>query len=273
MNITELAVRRPTAIIMGMALILGLGIVGYVNLGADLFPAVNTPVISIHSSYIGAGAEESRQGRDQAHRGRGLRRQRHRHHPLHLRDRVRLHDPAVHDVHRHERRGHRRAEGTGRHGGHAPRGRHPARHDEVRREQPAHPHRLRRGARDARGAVQPGGQDPATTWRACRASATSASRVGQKKQLSITVDKAAMDYYGISATALLGVLQAREPQHPRGGDQAEGARSAGAAGGRVQRTSRTCRNLRVPTPTAEACAWRRSRRWPWTTPIPPRRCA
>ena len=58
MNITELAVRRPTAIIMGMALVLGLGIVGYVNLGADLFPEVNTPVITIHSTYIGAGAEE-----------------------------------------------------------------------------------------------------------------------------------------------------------------------------------------------------------------------
>jgi len=58
MNITELSVKRPTAIIMGMALILGLGIVGYVNLGADLFPAVNTPVISIHSAYVGAGAEE-----------------------------------------------------------------------------------------------------------------------------------------------------------------------------------------------------------------------
>lgn len=58
MNITELAVRRPTAIMMGMALVLGLGIVGYANLGADLFPEVNTPVITIHSTYIGAGAEE-----------------------------------------------------------------------------------------------------------------------------------------------------------------------------------------------------------------------
>ena len=58
MNITELSVKRPTAIIMGMALILGVGIVGYVNLGADLFPAVNTPIISIHSTYVGAGAEE-----------------------------------------------------------------------------------------------------------------------------------------------------------------------------------------------------------------------
>jgi len=58
MSITELAVRRPTAILMGVALIVGLGVVGYVNLGADLFPAVNTPVISIHSAYAGAGAEE-----------------------------------------------------------------------------------------------------------------------------------------------------------------------------------------------------------------------
>jgi HAE1 family hydrophobic/amphiphilic exporter-1 len=58
MNITELSVRRPSAIVMGMTLILGLGVVGYVNLGADLFPSVNTPIISVHSSYIGAGAEE-----------------------------------------------------------------------------------------------------------------------------------------------------------------------------------------------------------------------
>jgi HAE1 family hydrophobic/amphiphilic exporter-1 len=58
MNITELSVRRPTAILMGVLLIVGLGVVGYVNLGADLFPAVNTPIISITSSYTGAGAEE-----------------------------------------------------------------------------------------------------------------------------------------------------------------------------------------------------------------------
>jgi len=57
-NLTELSVRRPTAILMGVLLILGLGVVGYANLGADLFPAVNTPIISITSSYVGAGAEE-----------------------------------------------------------------------------------------------------------------------------------------------------------------------------------------------------------------------
>ncbi|HUI72152.1 MAG TPA: efflux RND transporter permease subunit [Spirochaetia bacterium] len=58
MNITELSVRRPTAILMGMLLIAGLGFVGYVNLGADLFPAVDTPIIVIRSTYPGAGAEQ-----------------------------------------------------------------------------------------------------------------------------------------------------------------------------------------------------------------------
>ena len=58
MNITELSVRRPTAILMGMVLVVGLGLVGYLNLGADLFPAVDTPIIAIRSTYPGAGAEQ-----------------------------------------------------------------------------------------------------------------------------------------------------------------------------------------------------------------------
>jgi HAE1 family hydrophobic/amphiphilic exporter-1 len=58
MNITELSVRRPTAILMGMLLIVGLGLVGYLNLGADLFPAVDTPIIAIRSTYPGAGSEQ-----------------------------------------------------------------------------------------------------------------------------------------------------------------------------------------------------------------------
>ncbi len=58
MNITELSVRRPTAILMGMLLIAGLGFVGYMNLGADLFPAVDTPIIVIRSTYPGAGSDQ-----------------------------------------------------------------------------------------------------------------------------------------------------------------------------------------------------------------------
>jgi HAE1 family hydrophobic/amphiphilic exporter-1 len=58
MNITELSVNRPTAIVVLFLFLGGLGVMGYLNLGADLFPSVNTPVISIHSVYLGAGAEE-----------------------------------------------------------------------------------------------------------------------------------------------------------------------------------------------------------------------
>jgi HAE1 family hydrophobic/amphiphilic exporter-1 len=43
---------------MGMLLIAGLGFVGYLNLGADLFPAVDTPIIVIRSTYPGAGSEQ-----------------------------------------------------------------------------------------------------------------------------------------------------------------------------------------------------------------------
>jgi HAE1 family hydrophobic/amphiphilic exporter-1 len=58
MNLTELSVKRPTAIVVLFLFLAGLGAMGYLNLGADLFPSVNTPVISVHSVYIGAGAEE-----------------------------------------------------------------------------------------------------------------------------------------------------------------------------------------------------------------------
>lgn len=58
MNITELAVRRPTAIVVALVLFLALGLAGYTSLGADLFPAANTPIIAIQTSYPGAGAEE-----------------------------------------------------------------------------------------------------------------------------------------------------------------------------------------------------------------------
>lgn len=58
MNLTKLAVQRPTAIIMLVVLFLGLGVMGYMSLGADLFPEANTPIIAIRTTYIGASAEE-----------------------------------------------------------------------------------------------------------------------------------------------------------------------------------------------------------------------
>jgi len=57
-SITELAVKRPTALFAIFALFIGLGIMGYFNLGADLFPSTNTPFIGVHIVYPGAGSEE-----------------------------------------------------------------------------------------------------------------------------------------------------------------------------------------------------------------------
>lgn len=58
MSITEVSVRRPAAIFMAVLLVIGLGIIGYMNLGADLFPSINTPVITIFTDYNGAGVDE-----------------------------------------------------------------------------------------------------------------------------------------------------------------------------------------------------------------------
>jgi HAE1 family hydrophobic/amphiphilic exporter-1 len=58
MNITELSVKRPTAIIMLIILLVGIGAMGYMNLGANLLPSSNIPVITITSTYPGAGSEE-----------------------------------------------------------------------------------------------------------------------------------------------------------------------------------------------------------------------
>jgi len=58
MNITELSLRRPTAIVMLVILFTALGVIGYTGIGADLLPSVNTPVISIVTTYPGASATE-----------------------------------------------------------------------------------------------------------------------------------------------------------------------------------------------------------------------
>lgn len=58
MSITELSVKRPTALVAVFALLIGLGVMGYLNLGADLFPSANTPVIGVVSTYPGSGSKE-----------------------------------------------------------------------------------------------------------------------------------------------------------------------------------------------------------------------
>jgi HAE1 family hydrophobic/amphiphilic exporter-1 len=58
MSITEISVKRPAAITMVIALLIGLGIFGYRSLGADLLPAMNIPVITISTTYSGASADD-----------------------------------------------------------------------------------------------------------------------------------------------------------------------------------------------------------------------
>ena len=58
MSITEISVKRPAAITMVVALLIGLGVLGYTKLGADLLPSMNIPVITISTTYSGASADD-----------------------------------------------------------------------------------------------------------------------------------------------------------------------------------------------------------------------
>lgn len=58
MSITEISVKRPHAIIIVVALLIGLGVMGYTKLGSDLMPSMDIPIISINTNYNGAGADE-----------------------------------------------------------------------------------------------------------------------------------------------------------------------------------------------------------------------
>lgn len=58
MSITEISVKRPSAVIVFVVLLIGLGILGYTSMGADLLPSINVPVITVTTVYSGAGAEE-----------------------------------------------------------------------------------------------------------------------------------------------------------------------------------------------------------------------
>ncbi|OOM76009.1 efflux RND transporter permease subunit [Clostridium sp. BL-8] len=58
MSITEISVKRPAAMWMAVILFIGLGVMGYKSMGADLMPSMNIPVISIMTTYNGASAED-----------------------------------------------------------------------------------------------------------------------------------------------------------------------------------------------------------------------
>ncbi|MBC2580761.1 efflux RND transporter permease subunit [Clostridium sp. DJ247] len=58
MSITEISVKRPAAITMVVALLVGLGILGYTNLGAALLPSMTIPIITVSTTYSGASADD-----------------------------------------------------------------------------------------------------------------------------------------------------------------------------------------------------------------------
>ena len=60
MNITEISVKRPAAMWMVVILLVALGLIGYNNMGANLLPSMNIPIISITTTYNGASAEDIR---------------------------------------------------------------------------------------------------------------------------------------------------------------------------------------------------------------------
>lgn len=61
MSITEISVKRPTAIWMAIVLMLALGIIGYKKMGANLLPSMDTATISISTTYNGASAEDMKE--------------------------------------------------------------------------------------------------------------------------------------------------------------------------------------------------------------------
>jgi len=58
MKITELAIKRPSAMSMIIMFFVVMGMFGYSKIGSDLFPKADIPVVTVISVYPGAGAEE-----------------------------------------------------------------------------------------------------------------------------------------------------------------------------------------------------------------------
>src|SRR5471030_2882785 len=61
MSITEISVKRPTAVLMAVVLMLALGVIGYKSMGANFFPAMEMSTISITTRYNGASAEDMKE--------------------------------------------------------------------------------------------------------------------------------------------------------------------------------------------------------------------
>lgn len=58
MNLPKLSVDRPVTVVMVILIILLLGFVSFTNLGIDLLPELNLPIVIVYTEYPGAGPEE-----------------------------------------------------------------------------------------------------------------------------------------------------------------------------------------------------------------------
>ncbi|HEX3031375.1 MAG TPA: efflux RND transporter permease subunit, partial [Bacillota bacterium] len=58
MNITRLAIKRPAMMSMVIMIFVVLGMYTYNKIGVELFPSMNTPFITVMTTFPGAGAEE-----------------------------------------------------------------------------------------------------------------------------------------------------------------------------------------------------------------------
>ena len=58
MNISKIAVSRPTTFLIIFILIIGIGIYASLDLAIDLYPEINPPVLFIFTNYAGTGPEE-----------------------------------------------------------------------------------------------------------------------------------------------------------------------------------------------------------------------
>ena len=57
MSLSSLSIRRPVlAIVMSIVIVL-FGIIGYTYLGIREYPAVDPPIITVSTSYVGANAD------------------------------------------------------------------------------------------------------------------------------------------------------------------------------------------------------------------------
>ena len=57
MNLSELSIKRPVLAVVCSIVIIIFGAIGYTFLGVREYPAIDPPVVSVRTSYLGANAE------------------------------------------------------------------------------------------------------------------------------------------------------------------------------------------------------------------------